>query len=128
VTGLHGTNIVSVKALPAGQTLATGSLNTVTASTALTFAVTLKDSGDFQEVHIPVTLTITGGSSQNPIQRTQTIQLINPGESKVVEFTNLGAVSIATQHKLQIDVKPVPGEANKSNNSAQYPIILSLPG
>jgi hypothetical protein len=40
VTGLHGTNIVSVKALPAGQTLSAGSSpNTVTASPALTFAV-----------------------------------------------------------------------------------------
>ena len=77
-TGLHGTNIVSVKALPGGQTLSPDSLNTVTATTDLVFAVTVKDSGDFQEVQIPVTLTIqkTGG----PIVQTQKIQLINPGE------------------------------------------------
>ncbi len=126
VTGLHGTNIVSVKALPGGQTLNTGSLNTVTATTDLAFAVTVADSGDFQEVRIPVTLTIekTGG----PIVQTQTILLINPAEQKVVTFTNLGSVPFATQTTVKVDVKPVAGEANKANNSAQYPVIFSLPG
>jgi hypothetical protein len=126
VSGLHGTNIVSVSAEPAGQTLSTGSLNTVTASTDLSFVVAVKDSGDGQEVQIPVTLTISGG--QSSITRTKTIQVINPGETVTVTFSGLGAVSIATQHTLQVDVKPVPGEANKTNNSASYPIILSLPG
>ncbi len=49
---------MSVKAQPGGQTLIAGTLNTVTATTTLAFDVTVQDSGDFQEVHIPVTLTI----------------------------------------------------------------------
>ena len=126
VTGLHGTNIVSVRALPGGQTLTTGSLNTVTATTDLAFAVTVTDSGDFQEVRIPVTLTIE--KSGSPIVQTQTILLINPAEERVVTFTNLGSVPFATQTTLKVDVKPVAGEANKANNSAQYPVIFSLPG
>ena len=126
VSGLHGTNIESVAAEPAGQTLSSSQLNTVTASTDLAFAVTVKDSGDGQEVHIPVTLTISGG--QTPITRTKYIQVINPGETVTVTFGNLGAVSIATQHTLRVDVRPVPGEVNKANNSGSYPIILSLPG
>ena len=126
VTGLHGTNIVSVKALPGGPTLAVGSLNTVTATTTLAFAVTVADSGNFQEVGIPVTLTIE--KSGSPIVQTQTIQLINPAEQKVVTFTNLGSVPFATQTTVKVDVKPVPGEVNISNNSAQYPVIFSLPG
>src|SRR5438445_540362 len=36
--GLHGTGLVSVKALPKGQTLSTSTENTVTASTNLAFA------------------------------------------------------------------------------------------
>ena len=126
VTGLHGTNIVSVKALPGGQTLTAGSLNTVTATTDLAFAVTVTDSGNFQEVQIPVTLTIE--KSGSPIVQTLPIQLINPGEQKVVTFTNLGSVPFATQTTVKVDVKPVAGEANKTNNSAQYPVIFSLPG
>src|SRR5205085_1883362 len=73
VTGLHGTNIESVSAEPGGQTLSTGSLNTVTASTDLAFAVVVKDSGDAQEVQIPVQLTISGGSTS--ITRKKTIQV-----------------------------------------------------
>jgi hypothetical protein len=126
VTGLHGTDLVSVKALPGGQVLAVGSLNTVTATTDLAFAVTVNDSGNFQEVQIPVTLTIE--KSGGPIVQTQTIQLINPSEQKVVTFTNLGSVPFATQTTVKIDVKPVPGEVNIANNSAQYPVIFSLPG
>jgi hypothetical protein len=125
-SGLHGTNIVSVKALPAGATLSTSSLNTVTASTDLAFAVTVQDSGNFLEANIPVTLTIVKGTS--PIVKTMTIQSINPGEQKVITFTGLGQVPFATQTTVKVDVKPVPCEANKSNNSAQYPVIFSLPG
>jgi len=124
-SGLHGTNIVSVKALPAGQTLSTSSLNTVTATTDLAFAVTVDDSGNFLEAKIPVTLTIVKGSS--PIVKTQTIQSINPSEQKVITFTGLGQVPFATQTTVKVDVRPVPCEANKSNNSAQYPVIFSLP-
>jgi len=124
-SGLHGTNIVSFKALPAGQTLSTSNLNTVTATTDLAFAVTVQDSGNFLEANIPVTLTIVKGSS--PIVKTQTIQSISPNEQKVITFTGLGQVPFATQTTVKIDVKPVPCEANKSNNSAQYPVIFSLP-
>ncbi|MBV8080463.1 MAG: hypothetical protein JO186_08825 [Actinobacteria bacterium] len=125
-SGLHGTNIVGVKALPAGSTLSTGSLNTVTASTDLAFTVTVQDSGNFLEANIPVTLTIEKGSA--PIAKTVSIQSINPGESKDVTFTGLGQVPFATQTTVKVDVKPVPCEANVSNNSAQYPVIFSLPG
>jgi hypothetical protein len=122
-TGLHGTNIVSVKALPGGQTLNTTE-NTVTATTDLGFTVTIADSGDSQEVQIKITLTID--KAGNPIVRTKTIPLINAGEEKAVTFTDLGQVPFATKTNLKIDVQPVPGEKNTSNNSATYPVIFSL--
>jgi hypothetical protein len=127
-TGLHGTNIVSVKANPGGQVLQTGTLNTITASTDLSIAVTVQDSGNGLEAHIPVTLTITGGANRAPIVKTQEIARISPGEQTTVTFTDLGTVPIATEATLKVDVKPVPGEVNIANNSAQYQIILSLPG
>jgi hypothetical protein len=129
VSGLHGTNIVSVKATPGGKQLSSSSsLNTITASTDLAIVVAVQDSGNFQETHIPVTLTISTGSKLSPIVKTQTIQLINPGETATVTFKDLGDVPIATPGTLKVDVKPVPGETNISNNSAQFNIILSLPG
>jgi hypothetical protein len=122
-TGLHGTNIVSTKAQPGNQTLNTTE-NTVTATTDLAFDVTVADSGDSQEVQIKVTLTIE--KTGNPITRTQTIDLINPGEQKTVRFSDLGQVPFATKTNVKVDVQPVPGEKNTSNNSATYPVIFSL--
>ena len=58
MTGVHGTNIADVKALPGGKTLSTSGDNTVIASTDTAFVVGITDSGGSQEVSIKVTLTI----------------------------------------------------------------------
>ena len=122
-TGLHGTNLVSVKANPGDQTLSTTTENTVTATTDLAFTVTIEDSGDAQEVGINVTLTI----QQTPaIVRTQKIKVINPGQQKSVTFTNLGQVKFAQKENVNVDVSPVPGETRVDNNKASYPVIFSL--
>ncbi|HWB21305.1 MAG TPA: hypothetical protein VG652_00280 [Gaiellaceae bacterium] len=126
VTGIHGTNIVSVQAVAgtAKQTLTAGSLNTVTTGTDLEIAVTVEDSGDSQEVKIPVSLTITGPPE---IVMHKTIVTINPGDQQVVTFTGLGAVQFGRQVQLTVDVKKVPGEVNLTNNTATFPVIFSLP-
>ena len=81
-TGLHGTNLVSVKALPNGPTLSeAATLNTVTASASLGFGVVVHDGGNFQEVNIKVTLTIQRSPpSGSAIVQTKTIQVVNPGQ------------------------------------------------
>jgi hypothetical protein len=122
--GLHGTGLVSTKALPGNQELSTDTENTVTATTDLGFAVTLEDTGDSQEVQVKVTLTIQ--QSPSPIVQTKTVDLINPGEQKTVIFRNLGQVQFATRTTVKVDVQPVPEEKNTANNSAQYPVIFSL--
>jgi hypothetical protein len=123
-TGVHGTNIVSTKANPGGQVLSTSSENTVTASTDLSFAVTVHDGGNSQEVGILVTLTIDkpGGS----IVKTKKIAVINPGQDVVVSFSDLGGVPFARRTNVHVDVAPVPSEADASNNKASYPVIFSL--
>jgi len=105
--------------------LSESALNTVTTGTDLQIAVTVDDSGDSQEVHIPVSLTITGSPE---IVLHKSIVTINPGEQQVVTFSGLGAVSFGRQVTLTVDVKAVPGEKVLSNNSAQFPVIFSLPG
>jgi hypothetical protein len=122
--GLHGTGLISTKALPGNLELSSSTENTVTATTDLGFAVTVEDTGDSQEVQVKVTLTIQ--QSPTPIVQTKTIDLINPGEQKTVTFHNLGQVQFATRTTVKVDVQPVPGEKNTSNNSAQYPVIFSL--
>jgi hypothetical protein len=126
--GLHGTNIVSTKALPKGTELSTSSRLPVVAGTDLGFAVTVEDSGDSVEVHILVTLTITGGTK--PIVKTQVIDLISPKEQKTITFRNIqldpsffGSQSTS----VKVKVAPVPNEHNVSNNSSEYPVIFTLP-
>lgn len=123
-TGIHGTNIVETKVLPGGQTLSQTNENTVTATTDLQFVVTIADSGDSQEVGIKVTLTIQ--KAQGAIVRTQTVDLINPGQTKSVTFKDLGQVPFAQRTTVNVDVAPVPGEHNTANNKASYPVIFSL--
>ncbi len=122
--GLHGTGLISTKALPGNQELSADTENTVTATTDLGFAVTIQDTGDSQEVQVKVTLTIQ--QTPTPIVQTKTVDLINPGEQKTVTFHNLGQVQFATRTTVKVDVEPVPSESNTSNNSAQYPVIFSL--
>jgi hypothetical protein len=129
VTGLHGTNLVSVKATPNGPVLSTHTdLNKVIATPSLGFDVTVHDGGNSQEVGIKVTLTIQRAqSSGKAIVQTKTIAVIDPGQDVVVHFSgfNVGSL-IALTAKLSVDVAPVRGEADKSNNSASYPVIFSL--
>jgi hypothetical protein len=125
-TGLHGTNIGVVTAQPGGEVLLS-TLTTVTATTTLAFEVTVHNGGDSQEVQIPVTLTIAPAPQGGPITKTQTIDVINPGEDKTLTFSNLGQVPFASQTNVTVDVATVPGETNKSNNSTSYPVIFSLP-
>jgi hypothetical protein len=125
-TGLHGTGLVSVKALPSGQELSTSTVTTVTASTELAFAVAVKDTGNGQELRIPVTLTIQ--ATPKPIVKKGTISVINPGETKTVTFRITEQPPFGTQTRIKVDVSPVPAETHISNNSAEYPVIFSLGG
>ena len=133
-TGLHGTNISQTAALPNGtggtsQILTAGStLNTVTTSSSLVFQVTIFNGGTSQEVQIPVTLTIDRPASQGgPITKNEKVQLVDPGQYASVTFSDLGQVPFASPTKVHVDVAPVPGETNTTNNSAVYNVIFSLP-
>ena len=56
----------------------------------------------------------------------QTIDIINPGETKTVVFRDFPSVDFGERRIMRIDVDPVPGEENTGNNSAEYPVIFSL--
>ena len=122
--GLHGTGINSVTALPSGTQLSPSTENTVVASTDLGFRVAVENTGDNQEVEIEVTLTIQ--QTPTPITKTQTIDLINPGEVKNVVFRNFPSIDFGEPRTLRVDVDPVPQEAFTDNNSREYPVIFSF--
>jgi type II secretory pathway component PulJ len=124
-TGLHGTSLVSTVVLPSGEQLTTQGDNIVEASQDLAFRVTIQNSGDGQEVGINVTLTIQ--KAPEPIEKTLTINLINPGETKSVTFEDLGEPPLGPPTPLKVSVEPVPAEARTDNNTAEYQVVFSFP-
>jgi hypothetical protein len=120
----RGTRIASVKVLPAGQELSTDSLNTIQQTQSLRFAVTVENSGCAQEVRVPVRVTIQ--QSPKPLSAQKTIELVNPGDTKVVEFANLGLPPLDQRTSLTVEVEPVPKEGNVDNNKASYPVQFAV--
>jgi len=123
--GKHGNGLVSVKALPSGTVLQPDVDNTVTATADLSFEVVIENSGDSQEVQVPVQLTVQ--QSPSPIVKTAMVDLINSGEQKTVVFRQLGQiVQFAQKTNVKVQIKPVPGERNTANNAASYSVIFTL--
>ncbi len=123
-SGLHGNQIASVKALPSGLNLSTTTETTIQVTDDLAFEVSVTDSGESQEVRVKVTLTIP--KQPDPIVLTETIPIIDPGETKTVRFEVGALVPFGEQTTVKVDVDPVPGETNTSNNTAEYPVIFTL--
>lgn len=121
--GLHGNQIEGVLVQPDGQALSPDQETTIIASDQLAFEAQVKNSGDFQETKVKVTLTIT---SPEPIKRQATIDLINAGETKSVTFRDFSNIDFSRPYTLKVAVKPVEGEQNTDNNTAEYPVIFSL--
>jgi hypothetical protein len=125
-SGKHGNGLVSVKVLPQGSTLTTGTPPTVKVTTDLAFEVTVKNSGDFQERNVPVTLTIDAGGT--PIVRRQSIPVIQPAEEKQVTFSkfDLPPTAYGAQATVKVEVGAVAGEINTGNNSGTFTVLFTL--
>lgn len=123
-SGVHGTGLERVLVQPGNTQLSPDTETTIKASTDLAFDVVVKNTGENQEVGIEVTLTIPKGTS--PIVKKQTIDLLDIGETKTVTFKDFPDPPFGEKTSVQVSVKPVQGETNTGNNSAEYPVIFSL--
>jgi hypothetical protein len=123
-SGRHGDALISVKALPSGTQLSTTTPTAVKVSLDLAFEVTVQDSGDSQELGVPVTLTVEGTS----IVKRARIDIITPGQQKTVTFRNfdIPKTLFGPVAKIKVEVAPVPGETFLSNNSATYQVFFSI--
>jgi hypothetical protein len=132
VKGLHGTQLVSVVASPAGTTLQTGPANQIKGDQSLVFVATVRNGGNFQEVGIAVTLTLKRvGSSEAPITKTVTIPSIAKGATGTARFAGLFASSqnapkYSVQYKLTVRSEKVPGEHDLTNNVSSYNVLFTL--
>jgi hypothetical protein len=130
-TGVHGSELLSTDAVTGGQAVqltASSNPTTVNVAADLVFKVSFKDSGNFREVQVPVTLTVSGFGKN--VQKKQIVQSILKGQTKTVTFSNLNlptAAFAATSANVHVVVGKVPGEKVLSNNTATYPVFFSLP-
>jgi len=121
--GAHGNGITRVVVQPDGAELSPDIENEIVVTEGFAIEVFVENSGDFQETNVKVNLTIQG---QPAIKKSATIEIVNPGETATVTFTDFVELPYATSTTLKIAVKPVEGEQNTANNSVDYPILLTL--
>ena len=124
-TGVHGNTLVQTRVLPSGEVLSETEENApIRASTDLAFEVTVENTGENQEVEIPVTLTIQ--TQTRPITKREVIDLIDVGETRTVVFSDIGQPDFGQPTTIKVAVTPVRGEKNPGNNSAEYSVVFSL--
>jgi hypothetical protein len=129
-SGLHGSELNKTEAASGGSTqeLSTSSPTTVDVSPDLAFNVTFTDSGNFQEVKVPVTLTVKV-FGKTVLNRTKTVDTIDAKQTTTVSFGNLQLPTSAfsASARVSVEIGKVPGEVRLENNSASYPVFFSLP-
>jgi hypothetical protein len=127
-TGVHGVGLVATKVLPGGEQLSETSETTITASPNLAFEVSVKDTGEAQEVKVLVTLTIEKkiGNRSVPIVKRGNISLIDVGATETIVFKITEQPPFSTPTKIKVQVGPVPAEKTFTNNTATYPVIFSF--
>jgi hypothetical protein len=128
-SGLHGSALNSTEAVSGGEskTLTTSSPTTVKVAADLVFKVTFTNSGNFQEVKVPVKLTVTV-FGKTVVNKTQTVDSIDSKQQQTVSFGNLNLPTSAfgANATVHVTVGKVPGEVHLENNSASYPVFFSL--
>ena len=129
VTGVHGSQLLGTEAVTGGQAkpLTTSGSTTVNVAADLTFKVSFKNAGNFQEVKVPVTLTVSVFSN-SVFKKTNYVQSILKGHTATVAFGNLQLPNSAfsATATVHVEVGKVPGEKNLDNNQASYPVFFSL--
>ena len=132
VHGLHGLGLVSVVALPQGTTLQTGSsqINQLTGDDKLVIVVSARNFGNFREVGVPVTLTLSHAGSK--IKRSGTIGSIDKGATETVRFPDLfknasTQPEFTQRYKMTVTIAKVPGESVVANNTRTYLVQFRLP-
>jgi hypothetical protein len=91
----------------------------------MVFKVSVKDTGEVQEAHVKVTLTIIQTPTLEPL--TGVIPLINPGDTETVTLPLNGAApNLNLPLKVSVTVAAVPHEARLDNNSHQYTVVFQV--
>ena len=115
----HGLESVSVN----GTDLTQDEANRIPASSNLTFTVTFSNQGENDETDVPVDIEITGGAQ--PLKASATVANSPAGETQTVEVPFRQSPPAGTPVKIKVTVSDVPGEADSSNNTAEYSALFT---
>jgi hypothetical protein len=121
--GPHGTGLGSVTVKPGGQSLTSGSAVQLKAAANTSFDVQVTDQGASDEKNVRVRLTIEGAGK--PIVVTQTIPSIAAGQTATASIPLATAPPTGLPVAIKVEVLPVPGEKNTTNNKAQYSAVFT---
>ena len=122
--GLHGNGLGTVTVQPSGTQLVEGSAAQIPFTEDVSFDIEIADQGDQPEADVVVSVEIAGESGE-PIQLEETLDAINPGESKVVNVPLADTPPIGESVDITVQVAPVPGEEKTDNNEATFTAIFS---
>jgi hypothetical protein len=89
--------------------------------------VTVENGGDVTLEGVVVTATFTYPDTPNQPQTVEAeIASIEAGQQTSVELAGPTDLSFGDPAVLKIDVKPVSGEGNTDNNTAEYPVTITI--
>ena len=121
--GLHGNGLGSVTVSPAGTALVEGAPAELSAAEDVSFDIEIANQGEHPEENVVVVVEIAG--SGEPIELEETLDTINPGESKVVNVPLAETPPLGEPVDITVRIEPVPGEEKTDNNEATFTAIFS---
>jgi len=114
--GLHGTGIDSVQV--GDVTLEAGVANRIAYGPDTEFTVNFTNQGENDEVDIVVVLRIEGGPE--PLRVQKSVASVTAGSAASATLSLDTAPPLETAVTIVVQVKPVPGEEKRDNNTAEY--------
>ena len=130
VTGVHGSELLGTEAVSGGQTntLSASGQNQVNVAADLVFKVSFKNSGNFDQVHVPVTFTVST-LQKKVFSKQKFVPSILKGQTATVPFGNLDLPTsvFGANATVTVEIGKVPGEVRLDNNKASYAVFFSLP-
>jgi hypothetical protein len=122
--GLHGNGLGSVTVTPSGTALVEGATAEIPAAEDTSFDIEIANQGENSEENVEVVVEIAGGSG-DPIELSETLDAINPGESKVVNVPLAETPPLGETVDINVQIEPVAGEEKTDNNEASFTAIFS---
>ena len=119
--GPHGNGLESVAV--GGQAVSAGAAVNVALTGDVTFDVAVANQGESTETDVGVSITV--GGADNPIRIDETIDEIAAGQVEMLSIPLAEQPPTGQSVPIVVEVEPVPGEEDDSNNSLEFSAIFT---